>query len=120
MSGNVEDKGLWNLCFVFPIKIWRFIGENSSVHFVSWLTLIAFFKKIFALQRYEDQDLNLHPLPAPRLVAMPENLPNELFGDIAMVTEFVSSYSGLLMPDAEYPIYTGQHIFCCCCFGRWE
>ncbi|PVD33659.1 hypothetical protein C0Q70_04917 [Pomacea canaliculata] len=57
-------------------------------------------------QRYEDQDLNLHPLPAPRLVTMPENLPNELFGDIAMVTEFVSSYSGLLMPDAEYPIYT--------------
>lgn len=56
-------------------------------------------------QRYEDQDLDLKPLPAPKLVSTPDNLPNELFGDVAMVTEFISSYSGLLMPESEYPIY---------------
>lgn len=57
-------------------------------------------------QRYEDQDLKLQPLPAPKLIPTPENVPNELFGDITMVTEFITSYSGLLMPDSEYPIYT--------------
>ncbi|KAK3101036.1 hypothetical protein FSP39_000430 [Pinctada imbricata] len=57
-------------------------------------------------KKFEDQDLELKPLPQPKLVPTPDGLPNELFGDIAMVTEFVNSYSGLLMPDDEYPIYT--------------
>ena len=61
-------------------------------------------------QRYEDQDLKLQPLPAPKLVPTPDSLPNELFGDVAMVTEFISSYSGLLMPESEYPIYTGEDL----------
>lgn len=50
---------------------------------------------------------DLKSLPVPKLVPTPEGLPNELFGDIAMVTEFVSCYSGLLMPKDDYPIYTG-------------
>ena len=37
----------------------------------------------------------------------PEGLPNECFGDVAMITEFIANYSGLLMPEDEYPIYTG-------------
>ena len=45
-------------------------------------------------------------MPAPKLVATPESLPNECFGDVAMVTEFIANYAGLLMPDDEYPIYT--------------
>ncbi|XP_072016155.1 tyrosine-protein kinase BAZ1B-like [Amphiura filiformis] len=55
-------------------------------------------------KRYEDQDLKLKPLPAPKLVSMPEGIPNTLFGDIAMVVEFLNCYSGLLMPDDPYPI----------------
>ncbi|XP_055996600.1 tyrosine-protein kinase BAZ1B-like isoform X2 [Ostrea edulis] len=64
-------------------------------------------KQLRLRQRYEDQELSdLKPLPAPKLVSTPEGLPNELFGDITMVTEFVSCYSGLLMPKDDYPIYT--------------
>ncbi|XP_064601605.1 tyrosine-protein kinase BAZ1B-like [Liolophura sinensis] len=55
-------------------------------------------------KRYEDQDLELKPIPDPKLVPTPDGLPNELFGEVAMVTEFISCYSGLLMPDEEYPI----------------
>ncbi|XP_077978529.1 LOW QUALITY PROTEIN: tyrosine-protein kinase BAZ1B-like [Glandiceps talaboti] len=55
-------------------------------------------------QRYEDQELSLKPLPIPKLVQLPEGLPNTLFGDIAMVTEFISCYADLLMPDDPYPI----------------
>lgn len=63
---------------------------------------------IFLKQKFEDQELSdLKSLPVPKLVPTPEGLPNELFGDIAMVTEFVSCYSGLLMPKDDYPIYTG-------------
>lgn len=61
-------------------------------------------------QKFEDQELlDLKPLPAPKLVPTPDGLPNELFGDIAMVTEFVSCYSGLLMPKDDFPIYTGRY-----------
>ena len=57
-------------------------------------------------QRFEDTTLELKPLPGPKLVPTPESLPNECFGDVAMVTEFIANYAGLLMPDDEYPIYT--------------
>ena len=51
-------------------------------------------------------------MPAPKLVVTPEGIPNECFGDVAMVTEFIANYSGLLMPDDEYPIYTGSKQSC--------
>lgn len=54
-------------------------------------------------------------LPQPKLVVTPDGLPNELFGDVTMVTEFISCYSGLLMPDDEYPIYTGMFIYFSTC-----
>lgn len=57
-------------------------------------------------KRFEDTELDLSPLPAPKLVPTPEGFPNELFGEVAMVTEFINCYGGLLMPDSEYPIYT--------------
>ncbi|XP_078333883.1 tyrosine-protein kinase BAZ1B-like isoform X2 [Crassostrea virginica] len=64
-------------------------------------------KQLKLRQKFEDQELSdLKPLPAPKLVPTPDGLPNELFGDIAMVTEFVSCYSGLLMPKDDFPIYT--------------
>ncbi|XP_022094997.1 tyrosine-protein kinase BAZ1B-like isoform X3 [Acanthaster planci] len=55
-------------------------------------------------KRYEDQDLKLKPLPTPKLVSMPDGLPNTLFGDIAMVVEFLNCYCGLLMPNDPYPV----------------
>uniref|UniRef100_G3TEP4 Bromodomain adjacent to zinc finger domain 1B n=1 Tax=Loxodonta africana TaxID=9785 RepID=G3TEP4_LOXAF len=55
-------------------------------------------------KRFEDQELTGKNLPAFRLVDTPEGLPNTLFGDVAMVVEFLSCYSGLLLPDAQYPI----------------
>uniref|UniRef100_A0A8C1GIA3 Tyrosine-protein kinase BAZ1B n=1 Tax=Cyprinus carpio TaxID=7962 RepID=A0A8C1GIA3_CYPCA len=55
-------------------------------------------------RRYEDQELEGKSLPTFRLFDMPEGLPNTLFGDIAMVVEFLHCYAGLLMPDDQYPI----------------
>ncbi|XP_046339571.1 tyrosine-protein kinase BAZ1B-like [Haliotis rufescens] len=57
-------------------------------------------------KKYEDLDLQSTPLPTPKPVHTPDGLPNECFGDVAMVTQFLSSYWGLLMPDDEYPIYS--------------
>uniref|UniRef100_A0A8C6J7N4 Tyrosine-protein kinase BAZ1B n=1 Tax=Melopsittacus undulatus TaxID=13146 RepID=A0A8C6J7N4_MELUD len=61
-------------------------------------------EKLEKQKRYEDQDLKGKSLPTFKLVDTPEGLPNTLFGDVAMVVEFLSCYSGLLMPDAQYPI----------------
>uniref|UniRef100_A0A8C0ETI9 Tyrosine-protein kinase BAZ1B n=1 Tax=Bubo bubo TaxID=30461 RepID=A0A8C0ETI9_BUBBB len=61
-------------------------------------------EKLEKQKRYEDQDLKGKALPTFKLVDTPEGLPNTLFGDVAMVVEFLSCYSGLLMPDAQYPI----------------
>lgn len=56
-------------------------------------------------RRYEDQDIETgRSLPSPKLVDMPEGLPNDLFGDVAMVADFLHCYSGLLMPDDQYPV----------------
>ncbi|XP_038615111.1 tyrosine-protein kinase BAZ1B isoform X2 [Tachyglossus aculeatus] len=61
-------------------------------------------EKLEKQRRYEDQELSGRSLPAFRLVDTPEGLPNTLFGDVAMVVEFLSCYSGLLLPDAQYPV----------------
>ncbi|XP_077397150.1 tyrosine-protein kinase BAZ1B [Festucalex cinctus] len=56
-------------------------------------------------RRYEDQEIKGgKALPTFKLVDMPEGLPNTLFGDVAMVVEFLHCYAGLLMPDDKYPI----------------
>ncbi|PIK50890.1 putative tyrosine-protein kinase [Apostichopus japonicus] len=57
-------------------------------------------------KRYEDQVLDLKPLIVPKPVPLPEGLPNTLFGDIAMVVEFLNCYSGFLMPNDPYPVTT--------------
>ncbi|XP_067561981.1 tyrosine-protein kinase BAZ1B [Pseudorca crassidens] len=61
-------------------------------------------EKLEKQKRYEDQELTGKNLPTFKLVDTPEGLPNTLFGDVAMVVEFLSCYSGLLLPDAQYPI----------------
>jgi len=56
-------------------------------------------------RRYEDQDIRGgRSLPGFRLVDTPEGLPNALFGDVAMVVDFLHCYAGLLMPDGQYPV----------------
>uniref|UniRef100_A0A8C5LQK6 Tyrosine-protein kinase BAZ1B n=1 Tax=Leptobrachium leishanense TaxID=445787 RepID=A0A8C5LQK6_9ANUR len=55
-------------------------------------------------KRYEDQELTGKNLPTFKLVDTPEGLPNALFGDVAMVVEFLSCYSDLLLPDGQYPV----------------
>ncbi|XP_062241757.1 tyrosine-protein kinase BAZ1B isoform X1 [Platichthys flesus] len=56
-------------------------------------------------RRYEDQEIEGgQTLPVFKLVDMPEGLPNTLFGDVAMVVDFLNCYAGLLMPDDQYPI----------------
>ncbi|XP_029027103.1 tyrosine-protein kinase BAZ1B isoform X2 [Betta splendens] len=56
-------------------------------------------------RRYEDQEIQGgKTLPTFKLVDMPEGLPNTLFGDVAMVVDFLNCYAGLLMPDDQYPI----------------
>ncbi|XP_034403710.1 tyrosine-protein kinase BAZ1B isoform X1 [Cyclopterus lumpus] len=56
-------------------------------------------------RRYEDQEIEGgKTLPVFKLVDMPEGLPNTLFGDVAMVVDFLHCYAGLLMPDNQYPI----------------
>ena len=61
-------------------------------------------------QHHEDTYLDLKPLPPLKLVHTPESLPNELFGDVVMVTAFISSYRGLLMPEVDRPVYTGKQL----------
>lgn len=60
------------------------------------------------LQKFEDTELDLKPLPGPKLVATPEGIPNELFGDVSMITEFLSCYKGLLLPDTQELIKTRE------------
>uniref|UniRef100_T1J5N9 Tyrosine-protein kinase BAZ1B n=1 Tax=Strigamia maritima TaxID=126957 RepID=T1J5N9_STRMM len=54
----------------------------------------------------EDKKLDLRPLPEVELVPTPDGVPNELFGDLVMVVEFINSYSGLLLPNEPYPVQT--------------
>ncbi|XP_029628650.1 tyrosine-protein kinase BAZ1B isoform X2 [Salmo trutta] len=56
-------------------------------------------------RRYEDLEIEGGKvLPVFKLVDMPEGLPNSLFGDVAMVADFLNCYAGLLMPDDQYPV----------------
>ncbi|ELT91900.1 hypothetical protein CAPTEDRAFT_216422 [Capitella teleta] len=54
--------------------------------------------------KFEDTELDLQPLPAPKIVPTPDGVPNELFGDVAMVMQFISTFRGLLMPDSKETI----------------
>nr|CAB3225102.1 tyrosine-protein kinase BAZ1B [Phallusia mammillata] len=56
--------------------------------------------------KFEDQHLvrvgRMGTLPHYEPVQLPENLPNTLFGDIAMICEFLYSYHSLLTPKDPY------------------
>merc|ERR1712142_49514 len=59
--------------------------------------------------KVEDKNLNdLKPLPQPKMVPTPEVIPNSLFGDIVMVTEFLQCYRDLLMPEEDINLSTSQ------------
>ena len=57
-----------------------------------------------------------------KIVPTPDGLPNELFGDVAMLIEFISCYQGLLMPNKDFAISSGKinfvlqvHVSNCVC-----
>ncbi|XP_074660006.1 tyrosine-protein kinase BAZ1B-like [Tubulanus polymorphus] len=53
-------------------------------------------------KRFEDNELDdLRALPAPKIVSTPDGLPNECFGDVVMVTEFIGCFKELLTPDSN-------------------
>lgn len=59
-------------------------------------------------QKFDDLELvDVQALPTPKLVPTPDGMPNELFGDVAMVTEFIYCYKGLLIPEEKGEIYSG-------------
>ena len=63
---------------------------------------------VFFPQKIEDTDLDLKPLPTPKLVPTPDGIANELFGDIIMITEFINGYRGLLLPEDERLFTAGE------------
>ncbi|KAK4314652.1 hypothetical protein Pmani_014070 [Petrolisthes manimaculis] len=57
----------------------------------------------------EDKLLHhLKPLPPPQVVPTPEEIPNSLFGDIAMVVEFIECYQDLIKPDKKITVSHSQ------------
>jgi len=42
-------------------------------------------------------------------VATPDGIANELFGDVAMLLEFIACYRGLLIPGKHCPITVGMY-----------
>lgn len=67
------------------------------------------------LQKQEDNELvNLKPLPTAKPVNLQDGITAELYGDIAMLTEFVYTFQDLLLPKEKLYISTGTvccHIF---------
>ncbi|XP_071534206.1 tyrosine-protein kinase BAZ1B-like isoform X2 [Panulirus ornatus] len=60
-------------------------------------------------QKMEDKLLpDLKPLPQPQLVPTPEEIPNSLFGDVAMVVEFVECYHEIVKTDKKKSISCSQ------------
>ena len=85
------------------------VQSETMPHRLCRENVFVFFSSKFpsSFQKLEDTELELKPLPVGRLVTTPDGLPNDTFGDIAMITEFISCYSGLLMPNNQFPIHTG-------------
>ena len=59
-------------------------------------------------QLFEDQTLQVPPLPAPSPVPLPAGLPAHLFGEAVMVAEFLHAYSALLVPAGGTPVPADQ------------
>ena len=63
-------------------------------------------------QKQEDNELvNLKPLPTAKSVNLPDGITAELYGDIAMLTEFVYTFQDLLLPKEKLYISTGTDCF---------
>ncbi|XP_037788836.1 tyrosine-protein kinase BAZ1B-like isoform X2 [Penaeus monodon] len=56
-------------------------------------------------RKIEDKILtDTKPLPQPKLVSTPEEIPNSLFGDVAMIVEFIDCYREILVPEKKMSI----------------
>ncbi|XP_076045526.1 tyrosine-protein kinase BAZ1B-like isoform X2 [Oratosquilla oratoria] len=65
-------------------------------------------KSMKNMKREDTNIPDLKPLPPPKLVPTPESIPNSLFGDVAMVTEFVQCYKTLLLREEKVQFSTAQ------------
>jgi hypothetical protein len=58
----------------------------------------------------------LAAIPAPKLLETPDGIANELFGNVTMVTEFISCFKELLKPKDDTTVInvtTGEHTHRC-------
>ncbi|XP_066950593.1 tyrosine-protein kinase BAZ1B-like isoform X2 [Macrobrachium rosenbergii] len=61
-------------------------------------------------RKLEDKILkDIKPLPPPKLVPTPEDIPNSLFGDITMIVEFIECYRDIVLTDKKKSI-SSQHL----------
>lgn len=80
--------------------------------FCSWFLLRFLQWHDALLQKQEDNELvNLKPLPTAKPVNLPDGITAELYGDIAMLTEFVYTFQDLLLPKEKLYISTGTNCF---------
>ena len=62
-------------------------------------------------QKYDDLELsNIIPLPQGKPINLQGGLSNAAFGDIAMIIEFIYTYSKFLAPE-ETPVITGGRYY---------
>ena len=84
-------------------------SEAISHHLWFWDINV---KRDALLQKQEDNELvNLKPLPTAKPVNLPDGITAELYGDIAMLTEFVYTFQDLLLPKEKLYISTGTDCF---------
>ena len=101
---------------------WHQQGKRNANHWqaLKWMKGWANCKTVFwgnfkrdaLLQKQEDNELvNLKPLPTAKPVNLPDGITAELYGDIAMLTEFVYTFQDLLLPKEKLYISTGTDCF---------
>ena len=64
-------------------------------------------------QKFDDLELsNVSPLPQAKPINLQGGLSNAAFGDIAMIVEFIYSYSKFLAPEETPTITAGRSVLC--------
>lgn len=60
-------------------------------------------------QKYDDLELtNIAPLPAAKPIILQGGLPNNAFGEIAMMIEFIYTFNKFLAPEESPTINAGK------------
>ena len=63
----------------------------------------------FDFQKVEDTTLfGLKAIPRAKVIPMPPGISNQMFGDMAMVVEFVNAFQKFLMSDENLIVTIGK------------